>query len=334
VPLNRRSYKLIRRLLPFIGLIVLAYILLTQVDFSEVARIFASLNPWYCALALFACVPILLLVNLEWQLLLRQQGFHVTYTYSMKNLLIGFFYGFITPGGIGGYLQTVYLKQESGQPLPKCASNIITLHTIDLITLLGFAVLGGILLGGHFPLFLILFVALFIFIIALFILYLNQDTSSALLQWLFKTRIMQVIQHQFEDPLESFFEQLPRLRALILPFILSILGWLVSFTELYLISRLFAIDVPYLPFILMIAMANVIALLPISIYGIGTREATLITLFAVYLVPSEQIVSLSLFWFALVWLIPSLAGAVVTFLEHKRLALLRIQYNEEEKEQR
>lgn len=329
---HHRWYKILKRFLPFIGLIVLAYILATQVDFTDIASIFSTLNPFYIFLAFFACIPIILLVNIEWQLLLHQQGFHVSFLYSMKNLLIGFFYGFITPGGLGGYLQVVYLKQESGEPLPKCASNLITLHTIDFITLVSFAVCGGILLGNHFPLLLIIFVVLFLFSVALFIIFLKQDSSVPFIRRLLNTRLLRFIQNQFEDPLETFFEQLPNLRSLILPFIISILGWIVSFTEMYLISRMFNITIPYLPFILMVSMANVVALLPISIYGLGTREATLISLFSVYGVAHSTTVSLSLFWFAVVWLTPSVAGAVVTLHEHKRLAPLKKQHDDEEKE--
>ncbi len=322
MPTVNRRYKIIRRLLPLIGVVVLLYIL-TQLDLPAVARIFAALNPWYCTLACFSVVPILLLANIEWQLLLKHQGIHVSFRFSMKNILIGFFYGFITPGGVGGYLQTIYLKQESKEPLPKCASNLLTLHTIDLITLLGLAVLGGALLIGRFPLLFVIFVALFVFTVVLFFFYLSKEASLPVFQRLLKTRVLQFVQNQFEDPLDSFFEQLPSFRAVVLPFVLSILGWFVSFSELYLISGLFHIDVPYLPFILIIAMANVVALLPISIYGLGTREVTLISLFSLFIVPSEQIVSMSLFWFAVVWLLPSIVGAFMTFHEHKKLGSLR-----------
>ena len=166
LPVDHRRYKIVRRLLPLIGIVVLFYIL-TRLDLPAVAGIFASLNPWFCALALFSAVPVLLLANIEWQLLLRDQGIHVSYRYSLKNILIGFFYGFITPGGIGSYLQTIYLKQESKEPLPKCASTLVTLRTIDLITLLGLAVLGGALLAGQFPILFAIFIVLFIFVIAL-----------------------------------------------------------------------------------------------------------------------------------------------------------------------
>lgn len=318
---RQSRYQSILKFLPVIGIVVLIYIL-SQLDIPAVIAIFSSLNPWYCLLAVFSFIPILLLVNIEWQMILRRQGIHVSFIYSIKNILIGYFYGFITPGGLGGYLQTLYLKQECKEPLPKCASNIVTFHMVDFLTLLGFAVAGGILLIGNFPLLFVILVIIFGFSVVLFFLFLNKRTHP-FFKRLLQTRLLRFIQRYFEDPLESFFEEVLGFKDVVLPFIVSVMGWIVAFTELFFIAKLFQINVPYVYFICMIAMANIVALIPISIYGIGTREATLISLFSLFGVESERIVSLSLFWYVLVWVLPSLVGAIITVREHKRMADIR-----------
>jgi len=73
----------------------------------------------------------------------------------------------------------------------------------------------------------------------------------------------------------------------------------------------------FLLFILIIAIGNVVAYLPITIYGLGTREITMIRLFSIFNVVPEKIVSLSLFWFVITWLFPSLLVATVTVREGK-----------------
>jgi len=73
----------------------------------------------------------------------------------------------------------------------------------------------------------------------------------------------------------------------------------------------------FLLFILIIAIGNVVAYLPITIYGLGTREITTIRLFSIFNVVPEKIVSLSLFWFVITWLFPSLLVATVTVREGK-----------------
>ena len=66
------------------------------------------------------------------------------------------------------------------------------------------------------------------------------------------------------------------------------------------------------------AVSDVIASTPISIYGIGTREVSLITMFKIWNIEIENIVSFSLFLFVILWLSPSMIGAVVTFFETKK----------------
>ena len=73
----------------------------------------------------------------------------------------------------------------------------------------------------------------------------------------------------------------------------------------------------FLLLILIIAIVNVVAYLPITIYGLGTREITTIRLFSIFNVVPEKIVSLSLFWFVITWLFPSLLMATVTVREGK-----------------
>ena len=65
----------------------------------------------------------------------------------------------------------------------------------------------------------------------------------------------------------------------------------------------------------MIAIANVVASLPVTIYGLGTREMSMISLFSIFSISPDRIVSLSLFWFVIIWLFPSILGAAVAVKE-------------------
>ena len=114
----------IKKILPVVGIIVLI-VIFTTLDLRKIYDIFYSINPLYSLICFFAIIPILLLVNVEWQILLKKQKIKVDFLYSLKNIFIGYFYGFITPGGIGAYTRSLYLQEESKTPLPKCLSNII-----------------------------------------------------------------------------------------------------------------------------------------------------------------------------------------------------------------
>jgi uncharacterized protein (TIRG00374 family) len=259
------------------------------------------------------------MTNIQWQILLRKQKIHVSFLYSLKNIFIGYFYGFITPGGVGAYTRALYLKHESKAPLPKCVSNIITFNTIDFITLLLLGAIGALIISGQLsPLFFII-LSVLLFVIILFLFFLHKEKSQKWFKKLVQSRIFSALTNRLEDPIESFYENLPTFRDILLPLIVSIIGWLVRFSELYLISHLFYMNVPYLSFIFIIAVADVVAVIPISIFGLGLREGSMIPLLSIYGVLPENVLSLSLYWFALVWFLPSIIGALITLIESKKI---------------
>lgn len=313
----------LKNFLPLIGFI-LFIIILSQLDYHQILGIFLGINPLYALLSFFVFVPLLFLATIEWQLLLKRQKINVSFWYSMKNFFIGFFYGFITPGAIGAYTRSVYLSKESGEPLAKCVSNLVTFNAIEFIAMLAVGFVGALFLTSVYPyLFLfILFVA--VLSIALYLFFFKSARAKGIFDKIIHWELLSSITDQLRDSFESFHKDLPQLKDVILPFSISITGWLLKYTMLFFVAQLFLIPVSFYYFILIMAVADVFASIPISIYGIGTREAALITMFSVprftngTIISPEQIVSMSLFWFVIIWLVPSIIGAFVTISETRR----------------
>ena len=76
----------VKKLLPIIGIALFIYILSTM-DIGKIIDVFLHINIWYALLSFLAIVPILLLVNYEWQMILKKHNIQVSYTYSLKNIL-------------------------------------------------------------------------------------------------------------------------------------------------------------------------------------------------------------------------------------------------------
>lgn len=307
-----------KKLLPVIGIILLVYIL-WRFHLEKILSVFATINPLYAALCFLAWPVVLLIINVQWQMILKRQCIHVSYLYSLKNLLIGYFYGFITPGGFGNYLRALYLKQESNAPLPKCVSNLVTYNMVDYLTLFTMGTIGSTLLIGQIPLLFAVMIVLLMIVFLLFAYFFRQHTLKRLFDRLLRTRIFRFIERFLGDSLESFYEDLPSFRSLLLPILVSFLSWIVFFTELSLIAPLFDIHLPYLTLMFMFAIASTIATIPVSIFGLGTRDATLVAVLALYNVPPENSISFTLFWFMIFWVTPSIIGAVITLVESKNL---------------
>jgi len=307
----------LKKILPLIGIIILVIILFT-IDFQKIFDIFSRLNPLYAFLSFFIIFPLIILANIEWQLLLRKQKIKVSFWYSIKNFFIGYFYGFITPGGFGAYTRSIYLSNESGAPLPKCVSNIIIFNTVEFMAMLFVGAFGAIYLSQLYPYLFYTIIALMILSIGLFLFFFKKERSKVLFTKIVQSRIFATVKDKVEGSIDTFYEDLPRLKDVIPPFIISITGWAIKYVLLFFIAKMFSINIHFIDFIFIMAVADVIAAIPISIYGLGTREAALIGMFAAFGVAKEPIVSLSLYWFVLIWLTPSIIGVFVTMFETKK----------------
>lgn len=307
-----------KKLLPIVGIILLIYVL-WKFNIEKIIAVFSTLDPFWAALC-FLSIPLWIIVlNIEWQIILRKQNIHVSYTYSLKNIFIGYFYGLTTPGGFGNYLRALYLREESNAPLPKCISNIITFNTIDLITLFILSSIGGLFLLGQYPYLFILSIVFLFSATAVFIFFIRQNKSKQLFEKLLRTQVFQTLQKYMNDPIETFYEDLPKLRDLRLPFLISFVAWFIFFSELCLIARLFDINVPFFTLFIILLITATIASVPVSIYGVGTRDAALVGLLSLYGVSPENCISFTLFWFTVFWLTPSIIGAFITLVEHRKL---------------
>jgi uncharacterized protein (TIRG00374 family) len=327
----------LKRLLPLFGIVIL-FIILSQLKFNEIFRIFTGLNPLYVFLSFFVFVPLLFLVNIEWQLLLKRQRIQVSYWYSIKNFFIGYFYGFITPGGLGAYTRALYLQDESGVPLPKCFSNIIIFNTIEFFSMLIPGAVGALILSSIYP-YLFGIIIMIIFIITfLYLFFFKSEYSRSLFKKIVQSRIFSGLKERLEDSIGSFHEDIPSFKDVLAPFGLSVTGWFLKYCFLYFVANMFQITIPFVYFISIMAVVDVIASIPISSYGLGIRDGSLIYLLTHYvfidgkmisinqlesipsasIITAEQVVSFSLFLYVIIWLFPSLIGAIVTIYETHR----------------
>ncbi len=318
----RKTMK-IQRLIPIIGLIILI-VVIYSLDLKKILTIFSSINPFFLILSFLVFIPLLLLVTVEWQLLLKKQKINVSFGYSIKNFFIGYFYGFITIGGFGGYIRAYYLSEKSGAPLPKCFSNIVIFNTIELLAMFVPGFIGAIILSSVYPYLFLLIIIVVALIVFLYFVFFKSNYSKLFLKKIINAKVFNGLKGKIDSSIDSFHSDIPTFKNYILPFLISVSGWIFKYVLLFYVAKLFEINIPFLSFILILAVADVIASIPISIYGVGTREVALLSMFSFpkltggIIVGAEQIVSLSLFWFVIIWLTPSIIGFFVTFHESKR----------------
>ena len=250
----------VKRFLPLIGIVIL-FILLIQFDYSELFAAVREIPLLYLLISLGASIPVVLISNVEWQYLLKKQQINVSFIASMKNIFIGYFFGFITPGGLGAYTRVLYLSDDSSQPVERCLYNIGLLNTIDLITLFFISICGAFLFSRLYPVLFISLLVLCIIWIGFLIVFIHRRTWNVLLDLIFRFTLFRPYHQWISDSITQLKHHLPLKKDIIITAVLSLIGWVLRFVLFYMVIRLFTIDVALLPVILIIAIANIISMI-------------------------------------------------------------------------
>jgi uncharacterized protein (TIRG00374 family) len=109
----------------------------------------------------------------------------------------------------------------------------------------------------------------------------------------------------------------PDVKKLIIPFLLGIPTWIIIYTQIYILGLSLDIEVPYFVFLMIYPIANIIAFIPITAAGLGTREATLVFLFSFFGMPPEKAIVISLAGHILTDVVTGFYGFIISIFEAK-----------------
>lgn len=313
--MTKNLFKYVKKFLPLIGIIILI-LLVISLDVEKIKNAFLSIKPIYIVLALSLTLPMVLIRNYGWQLLLKEQKIKIGYFRSLKIFLIGFFYCSITPGYIGHVVRIPYLKEETGEPYGKLFVNTVIDSVLRAISQYLMILTGAILVIGTFPeLFWVNIIIFVIFVLILFYLF-KKERGEKLFHIFIKYLIPRKLRDNFYRFVNTFYFDFPRVTRLILPFLLSLITCIIVFTQVYIIVIALGVDIPYHIFILLFPLANVVGFIPITLAGIGTRELTSVLIFStLFTVTKEEVLVFTLIGFILTDIFTGFIGFLVSLTE-------------------
>ena len=276
--------KILKRWYILIGPIIFI-IIIKDIDFSSLRKIFLEINLIYYAMAFSLYLPIAFLRSYRWKKIMDAQKIH----YSVKDAFLMYssssLLGLITPGKIGDFSKMVYLKKDD--------------HSMTQ------AFLGNFL----DKLFDLLFSTIFVFIAIFFLPFipnfsldyvalikwggLMAITVSFILFWVYKNNKEKLINF-----IREIIIDIKRIKAMQVSYIFTItaVNWFIYFILIYFTALSIGMA-QYTTFFYLSftgACGVLIGLLPVSTLNIGTREAIFIFLLTPVGVPKEMIISFSL----------------------------------------
>lgn len=311
--------------LPFIGLLFFVYLIYT-LNLGKIVDAFLSIDPRFIVIALLLAIPVLVIRVFAWQWICRAQNIQISYPRLTKIYLIGLFYGIGTPGYLGQLMRVPYMKESSGQRYGKLFVNVVLetyLHTFSLYIMM---VIGAIVIAGLLPEALwgaLLWAGV---ALAVFLFLMNRERGEWLFRHLVRFFLPKRVRGRASSFTETFYHDFPRLRVLIVPIVLGALTWVLMFSQEYMIVLGLHLPIPYLYFLVLFPIANTAGFIPISIAGLGTREATAILLFTtLFAVAPADIFVVSLMGLIVTDGVLSLVGFFLSLTEaRKRLTAAEV----------
>ncbi len=296
------------------------------VDITKVAAALSSADPFLMALA-FLLTPVSMALRfVRWDRIIRLSGNRLGMWQNARIYMIGFFFGTITPSKLGDLLKFRYLHKEHGITQGTALSLSVLDRIFDLIVIIavGSTALFIAYSAGSFAS--VLIVAL-VFAASLFMM-LNRrifrKCSDFLVLKLSVLRRYIGVESKVdkEGAFESLYAPFGKLRQspaeLSSITALSFLIWLSVGLQAQLIFLAMGISLEFFALFPILCLATLVSLLPLTVSGLGTREAAMILLFSMLGVPANKTISMSLLLLLIGQISVAAIGGVMYALERKR----------------
>jgi uncharacterized membrane protein YbhN (UPF0104 family) len=315
--------------LRLIGLALLSY-LLYRLNLGQVTHLLGHVDLPLVIVALFLTVPLIWLKTIRWQIILRAQGVRYGGWSAFLAYFGSLFIGFLTPGRLGEFVKAFHVQRECNAPLPLAVSSVLADRLFDLFALIAVGTLAVLTLSVAGTSIALAVVTLTAVIATLLLLFLNPAAFGFFQQWAMNWGRFGKVLFGPQGWLTEIHSSLRRLKPLSLSasVALTILAYAVFFGQNYLLAVSLGLDVGFWTITCAVALGSLITLLPISISGLGTREAVMITYLGIAGVSSEAALSFSLLVFFTFYVCGGLMGLVAWLIKPLPWSVLRARHTQ------
>ncbi len=265
-------------LLRLLGPVILVVLLTRLDDPGEVLRIFSGAHAVPLAIALLLNLVPLWLKVVRWQVILRTRGIH----YATKPALLGFsaslYLGMLTPGRVGDVLRIHYLRHDTGARYAEGLAFLVIDRLADLWIIAGFTSYAVVRWSAHLPpdlahLGWVMIAGSLLAPLPLFV----PRVAEKLLGKIYK----RLARETEADGLQVFLSTLraSALRSALPVIALTLAAYFVNFVQGSILAGALDIDLGVVDAACLQSVQGLLGLLPISVSGLGVREALFAAIF-------------------------------------------------------
>ncbi|WP_437588206.1 lysylphosphatidylglycerol synthase transmembrane domain-containing protein [Sorangium sp. So ce1000] len=303
----------LRTLVRLIGPLLLVLVVARMDDRDAVLGAVASASPGPLALAALLNVLNIHLKVVRWDALLRARGIVYPLRRAWSAYATSLYVGMLTPGRVGDLLRIRYLRHDLGVPYAEGLATVVMDRLCDLYVLAAFVAVGvarySAVIAGRLAW--VTWGGIALTVLAPLVLLIPGLAERVLLA--FSRKIAKEPQESAEPGAASRFLVALRAhvgRGLLFTLPVTVATFVVNFVQGYLIARALGISLSLFDATCLLAIANLLGLLPISIAGVGVREFFFALVFPSLGFTAAHGVSFGLLVFAVIYLVVVAVGFV------------------------
>ncbi|MBS3097306.1 flippase-like domain-containing protein [Candidatus Woesearchaeota archaeon] len=249
--------------------------MLRWIGFKKIHATLSVMDTSYVPLILILLFISLVVGTLNIQILLKPLKKEITFSKLFKYYIISWSLGSFVPGKIGEFSIAYFLKKDKIATIGEGTSISLLDKFITLLTLLSIAA-GGFFVffsyGQALRLIMIMIIGLVIMVYSI----LSERGRSFI-----RKHILRGFSKYFEGFSKTLFFYLKKQKkVLLLNFLLTLLKWVILALVISFLFVSFNSPMPFIYVLLISVITTIISLVPISISGLGVREASAVYLFS------------------------------------------------------
>lgn len=271
--MKNRNSSILKTVLVLSITLIIFYLIFTKIDFYSVVEVLSHANLFYLFIALLLLFAIILIIAKRWQTILETMGYNFQYK-ECFNLIMGALpLTSITPSKSGDVVKAYYLKDQI--PMSKTVGSVLTERVFDVFTLILFSFVGMMFCQRYK----LAFIALIFF------------SLIVAMPLILRIDLRLPIKESWNEKLRNIAFSMKALinnkKALLIILLFSFSIWFLGVVQTLVFFYALGIDVPLLFTMANIPIAIFIGLIPVTLGGMGTRDAAIIFLFSGYATPSQ-----------------------------------------------
>ncbi len=297
--------------------------LFQEAHLKKIIDLFQQSKPFHFFMAVLVAGLSIQVNAWRWQILLKHLECNYKMSVISKISFITFFFNVYLPGGVAGEIARVAMlpqpsnsNQNRADHLTQITATVVTDKVVGFVGIMILAFVGflfsyELLKQGEI---LLIFIGISIGIIGLSLTLFSRRTQTLIGKiFVLPFKFMNPIKSIVYNVTDSLFKYRDNPKVFQPVLLLSILGHILVVLYFILLAESIEVSIGYLKMGVYIPIIEFFSSLPISLGGLGIREATTVLLFAAEGVPAPEAISVSLLSFAVILIVGAVGGLLYFF---------------------